>query len=108
MNKAISFLFIITAFGACTNLSKTDSKNEDTLSARPMVKDSILMAYDPALDPWNVEAPFARRLGDTLGIKMYEVTLKPGDSVALHTHPDHTLYVVQGGKVSITTKNGDT
>lgn len=108
MKKAITFLFIITALVACTNKSKTDSKKEDSLSARPMVKDSILMAYDPALDPWNVEAPFARRFGDTLGIKMFEVTLKPGDSVALHTHPDHTLYVVQGGKVSITIKGGGT
>jgi quercetin dioxygenase-like cupin family protein len=38
---------------------------------------------------------------------MFEVTLKPGDSVGLHQHPDHTLYVVQGGKISIYPKTGE-
>jgi hypothetical protein len=31
---------------------------------------------------------------------MYEVALKPGDSIALHTHPDHTIYILQGGKAA--------
>ncbi len=33
---------------------------------------------------------------------MYEFTLKPGDSAALHTHPDHSIYVLQGGKLAVT------
>jgi hypothetical protein len=36
-----------------------------------------------------------------LNMKMYEFTLKPGDSAAIHAHPDHTVYVLQGGKLSI-------
>jgi quercetin dioxygenase-like cupin family protein len=81
-----------------TTSAVTGSANDDMASMPP---------YDPAMDPITVEAPFARKLGDTLNIKMYEVTLKPGDSVALHTHPDHTLYVVQGGKVIITPQGGE-
>jgi quercetin dioxygenase-like cupin family protein len=39
---------------------------------------------------------------------MYEITLKPGDTVALHNHPDHSMYVIQGGKLSIGVQGGET
>src|SRR5258706_232966 len=52
-------------------------------------------SYDPLMDPLRVGAEFSKKLGDTLNIKMYEVTLNPGDSAMLHTHPDHTFYVLQ-------------
>ncbi len=35
---------------------------------------------------------------------MYEFTVKPGDSAAMHTHPDHTVYVLQAGKLAVTFK----
>lgn len=54
------------------------------------------------MEPLTVGAQFSKKLGDTLNIKMYEFTVKPGDSAALHTHPDHTVYVLQGGKLAIT------
>ncbi|HVE61957.1 MAG TPA: cupin domain-containing protein [Chitinophagaceae bacterium] len=99
----ISILFLI----ACNESATTSEKNDmDTTTAVTRGDTSSMPAYDPAMDPLTVEAPFARKLGDTLDIKMYEVTLKPGDSVALHTHPDHTLYVVQGGKIIITPQGG--
>ena len=63
-------------------------------------------AYDPAMDPIKVEAAFAKVHADTLNVKMYEVTLNPGDSVGFHTHPDYTLYVLQGGTVRLTSKDG--
>jgi quercetin dioxygenase-like cupin family protein len=108
---------IILNFGIATFLSliivacntannDTETNANDTAAGVANTDTSSMPAYDPALDPWNVEAPFAKKFGDTLGIKMFEVTLKPGDSVALHRHPDHTLYVVQGGKISITTQGG--
>jgi quercetin dioxygenase-like cupin family protein len=94
-------------FTACNNPETgTEKNNVDTLTMATTKDKSSMPAYDPALDPWNVEAAFAKKFGDTLGIKMFEVTLKPGDSVSLHRHPDHTLYVVQGGKISITTQGG--
>lgn len=57
--------------------------------------------YDPAMDSYNVVGDAIKKLGDTLGVKMYEFTAKPGESWALHTHPDHTAYVLQGGKVAL-------
>ena len=94
-------------FTACNNPEKSTEKNTVDTNTTATTKDNSSMPdYDPALDPWNVEAPFAKKFGDTLGIKMFEVTLKPGDTVSLHRHPDHTLYVVQGGKIAITTEGG--
>ena len=58
-------------------------------------------AYDPAMDPLTVGVAFSKKLGDILNIKMYEFTVKPGDSWALHTHPDHTVYTLQGGKMAL-------
>ena len=58
------------------------------------------------MDPVNVEAPFLKMIKDTLNVKLYEVTLNPGDSVGLHTHPDHVLYLAQGGTVRLYNKDG--
>jgi hypothetical protein len=42
-----------------------------------------------------------KKLRDTLGVKMYEFTVKPGESWKVHTHPDHTVYMLQGGKMAL-------
>lgn len=39
--------------------------------------------------------------GDTLGIKMYIGTMEPSDSVAWHFHPDHPVYVMEGGTLAV-------
>jgi len=106
-----SFFFALTSIlflTGCNESTTTSEKmDKDSTTAVTNSDTSSMPSYDPAMDPLTVEAPFARKLGDSLNIKMYEVTLKPGDSVALHTHPDHTLYVVQGGKVIITPQGGE-
>ena len=58
-------------------------------------------AYDPTMDPLTVGAQMSKKLADTLGVKMYEFTAKPGESWGLHTHPDHTVYMLQGGKMAL-------
>ena len=94
----LSVIFLI----ACNGPSTTSEKNEkDTASSVTNNDTSSMPAYDPAMDPLTVGAQFSKKLHDTLNIKMYEFTLKPGDSWALHTHPDHTVYVLQGGKMSL-------
>lgn len=77
-------------------------KNEKDATAIDASKDSSSMpSYDPAMEPLTVGAKFSKKLSDTLGVKMYELTFKPGDSWALHTHPDHTVYVLEGGKMAL-------
>ena len=33
---------------------------------------------------------------------MFMVTIKPGDTATLHSHPDHTVYVIEGGELAVT------
>ena len=95
----ILFSFLIR----CNQSATTSEKNDmDTISKVSKNDTSSMPAYDPAMDPLTVGAAFSKKLGDTLNMKMFEVTLKPGDSVAIHTHPDHSFYVIQGGKLEAT------
>lgn len=105
-NKA--FLIVCSAallFIACNQSGKTgeSSKSETTATA----KAEAMPAYDAALDPVKVEANIISRvLADTLGVKFYELLIKPGDSVGLHSHPDHLVYVMDGGMVELKDKDG--
>ena len=95
----ISVLLVIGCNEPPTTSEKTDS---DTTQLVTNSEATSIPDYDPAMEPLTVGAAFAKKLHDTLNIKMYEFTLKPGDSAALHTHPDHTVYVLQGGKLAVT------
>jgi len=90
---------------ACNQQSKTDEIKTDTTSAGK-TETTAMATYDPAMDPLTVEAAFIKKLADTLNIKLYEVALKPGDSAALHTHPDFIIYVLEGGTLETKTKDG--
>ena len=94
----ISALFLIS----CDQSANTSEKNDmDTTPVVTSSDTSTMPAYDPAMEPLTVGAQFSKKIGDTLGVKMYEFTVKPGDSWALHNHPDHTVYVLQGGKMAL-------
>ncbi|MEO7046900.1 MAG: hypothetical protein ABI091_16475 [Ferruginibacter sp.] len=94
----ISVLFLIS----CNQSPTTSDKNKmDTTALATNSDTPSIPAYNPAMDPLTVGAAFSKKLGDTLNMKMFEVTLKPGDSVAIHTHPDHSFYVLQGGKIEV-------
>jgi hypothetical protein len=97
------FVLLSVFLIACNEPATTSEKNErDTASIVTDNDSSPMPAYDPVMEPLTVGAQFCKKLYDTLNIKLYEFTLKPGDSAALHTHPDHIWYVVQGGKLAVT------
>jgi hypothetical protein len=99
------FVFILFS---CNNTGTTsEAKASDTTSTASSRDTSDMPAYNPAMDPLTVGAKFSKKLGDTLNMKVFEVTLKPGDSVAIHTHPDHSFYVIQGGKIEVTIQGMD-
>lgn len=100
-----------TGMGFISGYLSDIAKNVGTTTVKMVIADiyrprtgntSSMPAYDPAMEPLTVGAAFSKKLGDTLNIKMYESILKPGDSAALHTHPDHTVYILQGGKLAVT------
>ena len=95
---AISTLFLLSCNQPATTSEKS---NEDTTAIAASKNSSSMPAYDPAMDPLTVGAQMSKKLGDTLGVKMYEFTVKPGESWGLHTHPDHTVYMLQGGKMAL-------
>ncbi len=94
----VSVLFLIS----CNETATTSETNDpDTTSVVSNADRSSMPAYDPAMEPLTVGANMSKKLGDTLGVKMYEFTAKPGELWALHTHPDHMVYVLQGGKMAL-------
>lgn len=95
-------LLISLVLFACSNEKKTD----EPAAKEPAAATASLPAYDAAMDPVNVEAAFVKILSDTLGVKLYEGTYKPGDSVAFHTHPDFIIYVLQGSMVELGMQDG--
>ncbi len=94
---SVSFLL------GCSNNANTSAANDrDTASVSASNRDTATMpAYDPAMDPLTKGGEMTKKLRDTLGVKMYEFTVKPGQSWAIHTHPDHTVYMLQGGKMAL-------
>jgi len=106
MRKSTLLVPAILIIAACNNApTSTDTTNTDTATKTTATVASgdttIQPEYDPAKDGLLVGAQFAKKLADTLNVKMYEFTLKPGDSATLHSHPDHTVYVSQGGKLAV-------
>ncbi len=104
--NASIFLALLMAFAfiACNNEKKTD---EPIKVEGVKIDPPAMPNYDPAMDPVKVEANVISKVfGDTLGVKFYELIIKPGDSVGLHSHPDHLVYVIDGGIVELKNKDG--
>ena len=95
-------IFSVLLLLSCSeSANKTEKNDTDTISTVTNSDTATMPTYDPAMEPLTVGAKFSKKLRDTLGVKMYEFTVKPGESWALHTHPDHTVYVLQGGKMAL-------
>jgi beta-alanine degradation protein BauB len=98
------FLLMVISIIACNEQPKTVETEKTEVSTTDT---NSLPAYDPDMDPVKVEAAFNKVLADTLNIKLHEVTLNPGDSAGMHTHPDFTLYILEGGTLKIYSKEGE-
>ena len=95
-------LFTVLLLIACNQSANTSQQSADTTSSvTSMDTSSSMPAYDPSMEPVTVGAKFVKLLRDTMNVKMYEFTVKPGESWALHTHPNHTVYTLQGGKMAL-------
>jgi quercetin dioxygenase-like cupin family protein len=61
-----------------------------------------------AQDPIKVGPNIYKKLFENDRVRMLEVTFAPGDSIAMHSHPDHAVYTVTGGTLRVTTSDGKT
>jgi quercetin dioxygenase-like cupin family protein len=60
---------------------------------------------DP-LDATKVAANRYKLMKDSLGLRIIEATYKPGESSAMHSHPDLAMYVISPSKAEFTGKDG--
>jgi quercetin dioxygenase-like cupin family protein len=64
------------------------------------------VSTDAAMDASKVAGNLYKTAKDTMGIRVLEINYKPGQSSAMHSHPDNALYVIEGGKTEFTDKDG--
>ena len=97
-------LGIVLTLVACNQADKKEEPKETADSTKtettaPVVQDATPDAIKVAPDLYKV-------LNDSMGIRIVEATYKPGDSSALHSHPDYAIYAVSGGMATFYGKDG--
>jgi quercetin dioxygenase-like cupin family protein len=100
---AIAFLFT-----ACNNEEKkAEPSNADT-TAKAAAADTTVKAppKQQDLDATKIAPGLYTVVKDTMGIRVLNIAYKPGDSSAMHSHPDNALYVIDGGKTLFTAQDG--
>ena len=107
---SLIFFGLVFNFTSCQQKVETEevieTKEENNV---PMLVDTTYsFKFKKELDPLTVGKPFINQLFvDTLLVQMYTSTIKPGDSMALHQHPDHTVYVLKGGTLKLSFNGSD-
>ena len=109
MKQKFNASFILALLFSFAIIGCNDPKNDDAKKTDAVKTETDPMSeYNPAMDPTKTAGYPATVLGDTLGMKAYEFNAKPGDTIPMHSHPDHILYVLEGGTGDITGKDGKT
>jgi quercetin dioxygenase-like cupin family protein len=65
---------------------------------------SLLATKSQAQDPTKVASGSYTLLKDTMGMRMLMATIKPGETVPMHSHPAHMGYTLEGGTLEMTEK----
>jgi quercetin dioxygenase-like cupin family protein len=110
MNKVSKFQFAAIAicflFVACNNSENTESTQKDSVTNNSTVTAPAATAPDNSMDATKVAPGLYTVAKDSMGIRVVNVDYKPGDSSAMHSHPDNVLYVISDGKGEFTEKDG--
>ena len=59
-------------------------------------------------DPLETAANAYKFVMENESVRLLKVTLKPGEKAAMHHHPDHVIYLINGGKAKLTDFQGKT
>lgn len=59
-----------------------------------------------ASDPVRVASKVVGMLIENDRVRVLGSTLRPGEKAAMHSHPDHVVYVVKGGRIKLTYPSG--
>ncbi|MEP6596264.1 MAG: cupin domain-containing protein [Ginsengibacter sp.] len=102
----IMALLISFALFACNSNeeSKTETATTDSTATTTTMTDETPQNQD--MDAVKVAPGLYKVIKDTMGIRVLDISYKPGDSSAMHSHPDNALYVIEGSKAEFTAKDG--
>ena len=81
---------------SCEQKPKEAPAAPEAPEAPATVEATETYTVDEALNPLNVYRDKTKVFADSLNVQMYELILNPGDSIGLHAHLDHTIYVLEG------------
>ncbi len=68
---------VLFLFACSASATTSETNGRDTTTVTSKMDTSSMPAYDPLMEPLMVGAKYSKKLGDTLGVKMYEFTMKP-------------------------------
>lgn len=86
---------------ACGQGPKEESATPESPAAPDLPQITEKYQVEDAVNPLKVYSENAKVYGDSLNLQLYELILKPGDSIALHEHLDHSVYVLEGGTAMV-------
>lgn len=93
-------LFAINSL-SCEEKPKEAPAPPETPAAPQAMEVTEPYTVDEAMNPLNVYRDKTKVFADSLNVQLYELILEPGDSIGLHSHLDHTIYVLEGGTGTI-------
>jgi quercetin dioxygenase-like cupin family protein len=62
----------------------------------------FLVSSAVAQDPAKVGPDIYKQKLSEKGVRVFEVSFEPGQKIGTHSHPDHVVYVMTAGTISIT------
>ena len=67
----------------------------------------FIHTYSFAQDPLRVAGSAYQKLMENERVRMLKIDLQPEERTITHYHPDHVIYVLEGGKMAITDTTGN-
>lgn len=106
ISKPAIIALVISFVFACNSNeeNKTETASTDSTATTTTTTDNTPQNQD--MDAAKVAPGLYTVAKDTMGIRVLNILYKPGDSSAMHSHPDNALYVIDGGKGEFTAKDG--
>jgi quercetin dioxygenase-like cupin family protein len=93
------------------NAPVTHSQEHITASHAILIEIADGAKFDapgPAIDLISLAPDHAKLLKENDRVRVYEYTASKGDSVAMHYHPTHVVYLINAGKTQFMLQDGST
>ena len=103
-SRALLAILISASLIACKDESEETATSTESSAASTETAATTTSTND--MDAVKVAPNIYKVLADTMGIRMLEVNVGPGDSSAMHSHPENVVYVTDGGTMTFTSKDG--